>query len=417
MTLSIPGVDLLPCAVVIECYAGPPCTARVSDRVRVLALKQPVNLTLPGRAERVTKGHKGPTGAQLELASSLSESGVGIWSEMDKLVTADPSLSVLRDGCAEAMVMAKAANTTATYKGAVGRWQLFAAGRGCSVPFPVNEALFLLFLTEELSRARDKGLKAGVVLNCVYGVNLVCAMLSVPGPGTLASVSLMTSSARLQLARPTVRKKAASKLVIAKLCDHLLPGCDPSKWDWINLRTALFASLGFVLTGRWSELNELIPADLTDYGEHFAAFIEVRKCDQFREGSVVPFVNTGEIKGVCNLLRVFMGLMPEGSELKPLFRRIDRGKVRGQFFRSEGIGYSRMSECVKDALVAIGEDPKRYGLHSFRSGGATEVASRPGFDPRGLEKHGGWAPNSGSMPGYIEDSAVIAMIVPNLLAL
>jgi hypothetical protein len=417
VTLSIPGVDLLPCAVVIECYAGPPCTARVSDRVRVLALKQPVNLTLPGRAERVTKGHKGPTGAQLELASSLSESGVGIWSEMDKLVTADPSLSVLRDGCAEAMVMAKAANTTATYKGAVGRWQLFAAGRGCSVPFPVNEALFLLFLTEELSRARDKGLKAGVVLNCVYGVNLVCAMLSVPGPGTLASVSLMTSSARLQLARPTVRKKAASKLVIAKLCDHLLPGCDPSKWDWINLRTALFASLGFVLTGRWSELNELIPADLTDHGEHFAAFIEVRKCDQFREGSVVPFVNTGEIKGVCNLLRVFMGLMPEGSELQPLFRRIDRGKVRGQFFRSEGIGYSRMSECVKDALVAIGEDPKRYGLHSFRSGGATEVASRPGFDPRGLEKHGGWAPNSGSMPGYIEDSAVIAMIVPNLLAL
>ena len=411
------GVGLLPCAVVIECYAGPPCTARVSDRVRVLALKQPVYLPLPGRAERVTKGHKGPTGAQLELASSLADSGIGIWGEMDKLVAADPSLSDLRDGCAEAMVMAKAANTTATYKGPVGKWQLFAAGRACSDPFPVNEALFLLFLTEELGRAKDKGLKAGVVLNCVYGVNLVCAMLSVPGPGILASVSLMTSSARLQLARPTVRKKAASKLVIAKLCDHLLPGCDPAQWVWINLRTALFASLGFVLTGRWAELNELMPADLTDYGDHVAAFIEVRKCDKFREGSVVPFVDSGEVKGVCNLLRVFMSLMPEGSELKPLFRRIDRGSVRGQFFRPEGIGYSRMSECVKAGLLAIGEDPSRYGLHSFRSGGATEVASRPDFDPRGLEKHGGWAPNSGSMPGYIEDSAVIAMIVPNLLTL
>ena len=63
-----------------------------------------------------------------------------------------------------------------------------------------------------------------------------------------------------------------------------------------------------------------------------------------------------------------MGLMPEGSELLPLFRRIDRGKVRGQYFRAEGIGYSRMSECVKAALFAIGEDPSRYGLHSFRSG-------------------------------------------------
>ena len=69
-----------------------------------------------------------------------------------------------------------------------------------------------------------------------------------------------------------------------------------------------------------------------------------------------------------------MSLMPEGSELKPLFRRIDRGKVRGQFFRPEGISYSRMSECVKSGLLAIGEDPSSYGLHSFRSGGATELA-------------------------------------------
>ena len=147
--------------------------------------------------------------------------------------------------------------------------------------------------------------------------------------------------------------------MIAKLCDYLLPGDNPDEWVWINLRTALYASLGCVLTGRWAELSDLLPADLTDYGEHVAAFIEVRKCDKFREGSVVPFVDSGEVKGVCNLLRVFMGLMPEGTELLPLFRRIDRGKARGQYFRTEGIGYSRMSECVKAALLAIGEDPSR----------------------------------------------------------
>ena len=89
--------------------------------------------------------------------------------------------------------MTKTANTTATYGGPVDKWQLFAAGRGCDVLFPVNEPVFLLFLTEELSRANDKGLKASVALNCVYGVNLVCAMLSVPGPSILSNVSLMTS--------------------------------------------------------------------------------------------------------------------------------------------------------------------------------------------------------------------------------
>ena len=56
-----------------------------------------------------------------------------------------------------------------------------------------------------------------------------------------------------------------------------------------------------------------------------------------------------------------------------------------------------MSECVEAAMCAIGEDPGRYGLHSFRSRDATEVAIRPDFDPRGLEKHGDWVPNSGNM--------------------
>jgi len=40
-----------------------------------------VCLSLPRRAERVTKGHKGPTGAQVEMASSLSGSGIGICKE------------------------------------------------------------------------------------------------------------------------------------------------------------------------------------------------------------------------------------------------------------------------------------------------------------------------------------------------
>ena len=56
-----------------------------------------------------------------------------------------------------------------------------------------------------------------------------------------------------------------------------------------------------------------MPAVWFDYGGHYTACIEVRKCDKFREGSVVPFVNSGEVKGVCNLLRVFLSLLPKGG--------------------------------------------------------------------------------------------------------
>ena len=91
--------------------------------------------------------------------------------------------------------------------------------------------------------------------------------------------------------------------------------------------------------------------------------------------------------------------------------------MRGQFFRREGIGYSTMARLVKEALTEIGEDPRRHGLHSSRAGGATKVASKPDFEPRRLEEHGGWAPHSASMPGYIEEGKETALIVPNLLCL
>ena len=66
------------CIECYECYVGPPCTALVSDRASVLALKQPVCLSLPGRAESVTKGQKGPTWDQLQMSSNLCGSGIGI---------------------------------------------------------------------------------------------------------------------------------------------------------------------------------------------------------------------------------------------------------------------------------------------------------------------------------------------------
>ena len=56
-----------------------------------------------------------------------------------------------------------------------------------------------------------------------------------------------------------------------------------------------------------------------------------------------------------------MGLMPEGTEHLPLFRRIiGRGKVRGQYFISEGIGYSMMSDGVCATGGDPGGDPARY---------------------------------------------------------
>ena len=67
----LPGVEMGDAYVSIECYVGPVCVPRISSRVLSLAAKQPSVLALPGRAERKTKGHSGPSKDQLVLAQSL----------------------------------------------------------------------------------------------------------------------------------------------------------------------------------------------------------------------------------------------------------------------------------------------------------------------------------------------------------
>ena len=43
-----------------------------------------------------------------------------------------------------------------------------------------------------------------------------------------------------------------------------------------------------------------------------------------------------------------------------------------------GLSYTRMRELVLEKLAEIGEDPKKFGLHSLRSGGATAAANAGG---------------------------------------
>ena len=57
-----------------------------------------------------------------------------------------------------------------------------------------------------------------------------------------------------------------------------------------------------------------------------------------------------------------------------MFRKNSNGYVLG----NKGISYSRCREIFLDALAALGYDPKLFGLHSFRSGGATVAANSLG---------------------------------------
>ena len=360
-------------------------------------------LVLPRKSQAVIQGHKGISKSGKVMAVGLVYSGVGLWSEMDELIDRNPELTGLRDGLAESLTMSKADCTLDAYRTPVIEWQEFSEKLGC-LAFPVEEAVFLLFLQNRLNYDKEKGNKVGGLLNRVYGIDLVCAMLGIDAPGALPHVKLMMESARKQLGRPTVKKVACDKPLLIKLVKELVPEPSLMGQNLIDLRTAIFCLLGFVLEGRWKEISQLCPSDITDYGSYMVAFIEVRKTSQHREGAFVPFMDSGEGRGACSLLRLYLNLIPRGNSNIPIFRHIDWGKGQGFIWRPRAIGYSRMSELVKLALKRIGIDSGLFGLHSFRSGAATEVGKDISIDSRLHDRHGGWAAGSAAKDGYIQES-------------
>ena len=61
-----------------------------------------------------------------------------------------------------------------------------------------------------------------------------------------------------------------------------------------------------------------------------------------------------------------------------------------------------MRELLLEKLEAIGLNPKLYGLHSLRAGGAT-AAANAGVPDRLFKRHGRWR-SENAKDGYVKDS-------------
>ena len=70
-------------------------------------------------------------------------------------------------------------------------------------------------------------------------------------------------------------------------------------------------------------------------------------------------------------------------------RRIVQKKERKQFHHSHGISYSTLRQEFREHLGPFAVDIKKFGLHSIKSGGASNPALRR-VDSELLDRHVGW---------------------------
>jgi hypothetical protein len=380
-----------------------------------------IRTMIPEKREMVCR----PKGAVLQRAvqvlGQLADSHEGVWGELDEVVKGNPELEELRRGALVTMIGSKANNTLKTYLPYTVKWQQFAT-KFKFTHYPAGRMEFVLFVQSLIKAASEKGNKSGVISSAVYAVDFVHALRGMQKPGAQDCVRMMLEGAKRRLARPTIRKNHLTMESVKKLIAHFTP--DLSDYTLNGLRYSVYCALAFVLEARFADIIDICPNNIVDYGDRMVVFLEEQKMDQYREGSFIPFVNTNERLGAYALVSEILNRLPEGQEDMSIFRRVNTGKVKGEFFRDEAMSYTLVREGIKKALTAIGENADDYGLHSFRSGAKSHVDRKQHSLPldqripeRLSNKHGRWAENSKSALGYTADDAEDQLLVPSILGL
>ena len=316
-----------------------------------------------------------------------------------------PSLSTemkeLANQLPEVLSNSRADSTVTKYQGAWARWAEWADEQGVpSLPAdPFHIALYLVKLLQDASSPAP-------IVAAVCSIKWQHDSHGWPNPCSNQVVANVQQAAKRVLAKPTLRKKPMTKVLLQSLSASLSTSSSLQ-----DLQTLTLLTVGFAGLLRWDDLSHIHVDEIEFRETYMAVFLEKRKNDQFRHGHWVLISRwSGELCPV----KLTESLLEMGGQAghSPLFGRVYRR--HGKQVIKGSMSYSRARELIRGALERVGEDPDAYGLHSLRSGGAS-VAAAAGIPDRLIQSQGGWRSES-AMHNYFEESIPALLQVSRSLA-
>ena len=158
-----------------------------------------------------------------------------------------------------------------------------------------------------------------------------------------------------------------------------------------NSRLMMILVLSFMRFLRFSELSNLKRSDFILHNTHMSIFIEKSKTDIYRKGHWLHLAKLNSNLCPLDLTKRYFVLAGIDKQCdKYIFRGIENTK-NGQKLRkiNKPLSYTTVRGQVLDLPANIGLDPKKFGLHSLRSGGASAAANL-GVNDRLFKKHDRW---------------------------
>ena len=317
-----------------------------------------------------------------------------------------PDLQRLATATQATVIGSRADSTTKKYWAAFKCWKKWAKSHDLPI-FPVKEAHLMLYMQSVGERTRSKS-AVEEAYNALAWAHRIGDQQS---PTESAAVKLTLQGLQRQLAKPIQKKKPITVEILAAIVT------DAEKSNSLaDLRLATACLLSYAGFLRFDELVQIKAQEIHMSDNHITISIPRSKTDQLRGGKEVVIVRTASQLCPVKALEKYLsraGIAPSDNEA--IFRPIMKTK-QGDRLRDTGrLTYTRLRECFKEKLKALGFPAEQFGLHSLRAGGATAAANN-GVPDRLFKRHGRWRSES-AKDGYIEDSLEARMSVSENLGL
>lgn len=246
----------------------------------------------------------------------------------------------------------------------------------------------------------------------VNALSWVHQVAGVEDPTDQPLVKQTVAGAKRMLAHRVTKKEPITAEILQKLVERFIT----DNADLSVVRTICICLLGYAGFFRFDEIASHKESDVNTYVDHMEVFVESSKTDQYRDGAWVPIARThSKVCPVAMMERYFYLADIQGDSDKHLFRGLSSTKEGYRLRASGGISYTRVRELVLEKIAAIGLDPKQFGLHSLRSGGAS-AAANAGVPDRWFKRHGRWR-SENAKDGYVKDKLVDRLSVSKNIGL
>ena len=315
----------------------------------------------------------------------------GVWPLLSNLE--DPELQRLARELPAVVLSSRADSTTKKYLGAYRRWKAWADSRQGVPSFPVRDIHLALYMQHLSESSHSKA----AVEEVVHALSWLHKVAGMQAPSDSPLVQSVMEGFRRLLAKPKCPKEPVSVEMLQAMVEAAGPS--PSLTEVRLLAICLVAFTGFL---RCDELTRLRCKDVTFNDHGMVINVVSSKTDQFREGASLVIARTGTPTCPVSMMQKYFKMAGLCHTADKLFRGIVSTRKGECLRRGGGLSYTRMRELLLAKIEQLGMDPKQFGMHSLRAGGAT-AAANAGVPDRLFKRHGRWRSET-AKDGYVKDS-------------